>query len=251
MRGTCGRDGYELHYEVVGQGPRVVWVDPALGSSATRPLADAVDALAHRFEVVTYDRRGRGRNADADGSSPEQEVADLRALVGHVGGAAAVVGFSSGAALVLHAAPGLQATNVVLVEPAVDAEPDASGLREVVGDLLSRGDRDAAARSFYAAVGVPEEIVEDMVGSEAWPHVVRSAGTLLADLDLSVVGDDVVAALDRPVHVILSAGSPDEIVGMGEQVARRLDARVWTEPGGWHGVDGSALAARLAHLVGG
>lgn len=250
MKGTCEREGYELHYEVVGQGPRIIWVDPALGSSGMRPLQEAVDALADRFEVVTYDRRGRGLNADADDSSPEDEVLDLKALVGHVGGAAAVLGFSSGGALVLRAAPGLQATSVVLLEPAVDAEPDAGGLRQVVSEFLSRGDREAAARAFYAVVGVPEEIVEDMVGSGAWPHVVRSAGTLLADIDLSVVDDDVIAAVDRPVHVIVSTGSPDEIVGMGEQVARRLGAHVWEEPGGWHGVDGSALSERLAQLVG-
>jgi hypothetical protein len=75
-------------------------------------------------------------------------------------------------------------------------------------------------------------------------------GTLLADIDLSVVDDDVVATVDRPTHVIVSEGSPAEIAGMSEHVARRLDARLWREPGGWHGVDGSALADRIARLVG-
>lgn len=249
MRGMCESDGYELHYERVGQGSRIVWVDPALGSSAMRPLNEVVAKLAERFEVVTYDRRGRGVNSDALGSSPGQEVADLAALVTHVGGAAAVVGFSSGGALVLRAAAELKAASVVLLEPAIDAEPDAYGLRQVIADALSRGDGDAAAKAFYAAVGVPEEILEDMVGSEAWPHVVRSAGTLLADIDLSVVDDDVIATVSQPAHVIVSTGSPQEIVDMGEQIARRLGADLWREPGSWHGVDGNALAERLAQLI--
>lgn len=249
MRGKCESDGYELHYELVGRGPRIVWVDPALGSSAMRPLQEAVELLAERFEVVTYDRRGRGRNADVEGSSPGQEVSDLAAVVAQLG-AAAVLGFSSGGALVLHAAPRLATESIVLLEPAVDAQPDPYGLRQVIADALCRGDGDAAARAFYAAVGVPEEMLAEMVGSEAWPQVVRSAGTLLADIDLSVVGEDVIAAVAQESHVILSSGSPQEIAGMGEQVARRLGARVWHEPGGWHGIDGNALADRLAQITG-
>jgi pimeloyl-ACP methyl ester carboxylesterase len=249
MERTLDRDGYLLHYAVHGTGPRIVWVDPALASSAMRPLQDAVDLLAERFEVVSYDRRGRGRNAPADMLTGDQEVADLRALVAHVGGASAVLGFSSGGALVLHAARGLRTDAVVLLEPAVAPAPDESGLRGLVADALARGDAEGAVLAFYEATGVPEEIVQDVVASDVWSDVVRSAPTLLADIDLTVVADDDLPALDLPAHVIVSTGSPEEIVAMGENLALRLGARLWREPGGWHGVEPSALTERVAAVL--
>ena len=36
---------------------------------------------------------------------------------------------------------------------------------------------------------------------------------------------------------------------MSDAIARRLGAHVWQEPGGWHGVDASALAQRLRALL--
>jgi pimeloyl-ACP methyl ester carboxylesterase len=250
MEATLDRAGYSIHYQAIGAGPRVVWVDPALGSSAMRPLEDAIDELARRFEVVTYDRRGRGRNEPTANLSVGDEVEDLLALVTEVGGAAMVLGFSSGGALVLHAAPRLDTHAVVLLEPAVDAKPDESGLRERVADALARGDDSAAVLAFYDALGVPEEIVQEQVSSSAWPHVVNSAATLLTDIDLAVVDDDAIAAIGLPTHVIVSAGSPDEISAMAHELAVRLRARLWREPGGWHGVDARALAERLAALQG-
>lgn len=238
-----------LHYRRDGSGPRIVWVDPALGSSAMRPLQAAVDALARRFEVVTYDRRGRGGSGSGGELSAHAEVEDLVALVEHVGGADAVIGFSSGGALVLRAAPRLRTRVVVLLEPAVDDGPDESGLRERIEDAIRSGDPAAAVLRFYEETGVPREIVDELVGSPAWDELVRIAPTLLVDLDLAVVDADTLAAARGPVHVVLSDGSPDEIAGMGEHLADRLGAPVWREPGGWHGVDADALASRLDALL--
>jgi pimeloyl-ACP methyl ester carboxylesterase len=249
MDAMLERDGERIHFRLVGSGPRIVWVDPALGSSAMRPLQPAIDALAERFEVVTYDRRGRGRSGPGGDLSARAEVEDLVALVEHVGGVDAVIGFSSGGALVVHAAPRLRTRLVVLLEPAVDDEPDESGLRERIEDAIRSGDPAAAVLRFYEETGVPQEIVDDLVGSPTWSEVVRSAPTLLVDLDLGVVDADALAAARGPVHVVVSDGSPDEIAGMGERLADRLDAPVWRERGGWHGVDGDALASRLDALL--
>ncbi|KHL17122.1 UNVERIFIED_CONTAM: hypothetical protein LK11_14050 [Mumia flava] len=240
-----------LHYTVVGSGPRLVWVDPALGSSAMRPLQDAIDALAGRFEVVTYDRRGRGRNAATSDLTVRHEIADLRALLALVGGACAVLGFSSGAALVLQAAAAgpLEAHHAVLLEPAVDSAADDSGLRTRIADALAAGEDEAAVVAFYEATGVPDEILDDLRASRAWPGVVRAAPTLLGDIDLAVVDEDTLGAVAVPTHVVVSTASPPEIVGMAEQLAGRIDARVWREPGHWHGVDPKALTARLEALL--
>lgn len=249
MDATLERDGQPIHYRLDGSGPRIVWVDPALGSSAMRPLQPAIDQLADRFEVVTYDRRGRGRSGPGAELSATAEVDDLVALVEHLDGADAVIGFSSGGALVLHAAPRLRTRLVVLLEPAVDDEPDGSGLRERIEDAIRSGEPGAAVLRFYEETGVPQEIVDDLVGSPMWDDVVHAAPTLLVDLDLAVVGAETLAAPRGPVHIVVSDGSSDEIAGMGERLADRLGAPVWRETGGWHGVDGDALASRLDALL--
>ena len=67
----------------------------------------------------------------------------------------------------------------------------------------------------------------------------QGAPTLLAEIDLAVVSDAVLAAVRRPVHLAVSTGSPDGITAMSARLADRLGAPVWREPGGWHGVDPS------------
>lgn len=242
-------DGYALAYESAGSGSRILWVDPALGSSSMRPMEEAVQVLAERFEVVTYDRRGRGRNPLTTDLSVGREVDDLAAVVAEVGDIRAVVGFSSGAALVLHAAALLDVPLLVLVEPAVDEAVDESGLRERVRTAVESGDNEGAVRAFYEATGVPEEILQGLVESEVWPTVVRAAPTLLVDIDLAHVNEDVLAGVRTPVHLIVSDGSPGEITEMSDRLADRLSATVWREPGGWHGIDPRALVDRLDALV--
>lgn len=249
MDATLGRDGQRIHYRLDGTGPRVVWVDPALASSSMRPLEPALEVLAQRFEVVTYDRRGRGRSQPADDVSAAAEIDDLAAVVAHLGGADAVIGFSSGGALVIRAAPLLRTRIIALLEPAVDLEPDDSGLRGRIEAALHDGDPAGAVLTFYRETGVPQEIVDDLVASPAWDGLVRIAPTLLADLDLGDVGADALAAVRSPVHVIVSDGSPEEITGMSDALVDRLGATLWREPGGWHGVDADALAARLDALL--
>lgn len=95
---TLALDGRELYYEVAGEGPPVVLVHSAIADSS---LWDAqVEALAPRFRVVRYDVAGFGRSPLHPG--PLSNVADLHALVEHLGlGQAAVVGNSFGARIAL------------------------------------------------------------------------------------------------------------------------------------------------------
>ena len=51
--------GAELHYDLVGDGPLIVFIAGAQGSAAVfQPIAEA---LKDRFTVLTYDRRGFSR----------------------------------------------------------------------------------------------------------------------------------------------------------------------------------------------
>src|SRR4051794_23466946 len=104
-----------IAFDQSGQGTPVILV---LGAFNTRaeggPLAAA---LAAKHTVINYDRRGRGESGDSAPYAVEREIEDLDTLVRHVGGEAAVFGFSSGAALALAAAThGLAITRLALFD---------------------------------------------------------------------------------------------------------------------------------------
>jgi pimeloyl-ACP methyl ester carboxylesterase len=99
---VTSRDATSIAYERIGAGPPVIIVVGAFNDrSAGAPLATV---LAPHFTVVTYDRRGRGASGDTTPYVVRREIEDLDAIIDSVGGAAAVVGYSSGAALGLKAA---------------------------------------------------------------------------------------------------------------------------------------------------
>ena len=53
-------DGIDLHYQVSGSGPRLLFVN---GSGVTlRDSGPITAALGSRFEVLAYDHRGLGRS---------------------------------------------------------------------------------------------------------------------------------------------------------------------------------------------
>jgi len=97
-------DGADLHFEVGGSGPRLLFVN---GSGVT--LADSrllVDAFASRFELLAYDHRGLGRSSVVTrGYSMADCAADAAAVMDAAGWtSAAVVGISFGGMVALELA---------------------------------------------------------------------------------------------------------------------------------------------------
>lgn len=101
--GTRAQSGFidvgeaRIYYEAAGQGPAVVFIHGwALGM---REWDDQIAALAPRFRVVAFDRRGYGRSTGfADASA---DPGDIRALLDTLGiDRAALVGHSAGAQIV-------------------------------------------------------------------------------------------------------------------------------------------------------
>jgi pimeloyl-ACP methyl ester carboxylesterase len=99
-RGSAEVNGTRLVYEVVGDGPPVVFVH---GLALDRRMwDDQVAALAARHRVVRYDLRGFGESADPRAGEEYTHAADLRALLAHLNiSRAALVGLSLGGWVVL------------------------------------------------------------------------------------------------------------------------------------------------------
>lgn len=156
-------DGTPIAFTSIGDGRTVVIVNGALSTAAdAAPLAEAlVDA---GFRAITWDRRARGSSGDRAGSGPDDEVADLAAVIEAAGGADAVLGHSSGAVLALYAASrGVPTGALFLSEPPIDFDGSGFGpdLAERLQALVDSGQPAEAVASFQLdAVGLPREMVE-------------------------------------------------------------------------------------------
>lgn len=120
-------DGTRIAFRRVGSGPPLLTIHGGLGS--WRSWSAVADRLADRFEVVLYDRRGRG---DSDfGTEPHtfaREVQDALAVLDAVGPHVAVLGHSFGGAIALE----LALTVASRVKRVAVYEP-AAGVGDVIG----------------------------------------------------------------------------------------------------------------------
>ena len=146
--------GAALVYDEVGDGVPLVLVHGTGADASTWDgVVPALAAAGHR--VVTYDRRGYRRSTHPPVRDYRLHVDDLAALIEDVGGAAHVLGWSSGGNTALALSierPELFASLVVLEAP-------WHGLRHATPSLLgalgraklaqARGHREQAATAFF------------------------------------------------------------------------------------------------------
>lgn len=163
------KDGTEIAYDRMGDGPAVVLVGAAWNDRmSAAPLAQL---LASDFSVHTYDRRGRGDSGDTQPYSVEREIEDLTAVIEEAGGSAHAFGVSSGAALALEAtAGGAPITKLAMYEPPYIVDdtrpPVPDDYVEHLDRLASEGKRNEILRYFMrVAAGMPAEMAEGMASS--------------------------------------------------------------------------------------
>jgi pimeloyl-ACP methyl ester carboxylesterase len=191
MNTVTSSDGTTIAYDRSGEGPTLVLVGGALSDRSA--VGSLTEALAPRFTVIAYDRRGRGDSGDTAPYAVEREIEDLEALVAEAGGSAFVFGHSSGAALALEAtARGLPVTKLALYEPPfiVDDghEPLPDDYVERLTELAASGRRGDAVEYFLTSgPGVPPEVVAGMRSEPFWPGMEKIAHTLA--YDGAVMGD--------------------------------------------------------------
>lgn len=252
VRHTRSADGTLIAYEVSGTGPPLILVDGAGSYRDMGPARPLAGHLSADFTVVAYDRRGRGASGDTLPYAIDREVEDLAALVDELGGSAFAHGVSSGALLVLHAAAGgVALPRLSLFEPPIGDERDRAADRAFTDELalLVADGRDAdAVERFLTAIGVPEDVIEQMGPVR---HALEGiAHTLVYDSRLSTATPlELVASVPAPTLVVDSAGSSGDLSGWAAAVADALpNATRRSLAGQWHQVSEEDLAPVLTEF---
>ncbi|MFH9981433.1 alpha/beta fold hydrolase [Streptomyces sp. NPDC017179] len=252
---TVSRDGTSLAYRRTGQGPVVVLVSGAMSTGAT--LAPLAAALSDRFDVVVYDRRGRGGSGDTAPYAVEREVEDLGALIDAVGGEAALYGVSSGGALALRAAAGgLPVRQVAVYEvPFAVYEGGGRERAEYTAELtaaLAEGRRGDAVELFLLLTGLAPQMIASARQSPMWAGMEAIAPTLAHDD--AVMGDGLVprgllASVTVPVLSVAGGASPSWLREAARTVAEAAPRGTYrTLEGQTHAVEPEALAPVLTEL---
>jgi pimeloyl-ACP methyl ester carboxylesterase len=179
-------DGTRIAYETAGRGPALIVVDGALCSRAVGPSRRLAKALADRFTVYAYDRRGRGKSGDTQPYAVEREVEDLEALIDVAGGSAQVCGISSGAQLALEAAVrSARIAKLALYElPCIldgSHPPVAADTAERYEAAIAAGRRHEPVEHFLRFVGVPVPVIGLMRATPEWDKLTALAPTLPYD----------------------------------------------------------------------
>jgi pimeloyl-ACP methyl ester carboxylesterase len=252
---TTSRDGTPIAFERSGSGPALIVIEPAGHYRALSAFDGLVPLLTSDFTVCHYDRRGRGESGDTLPYAPDREVEDLAALVDALGGLAFAYGYSSGALLALHAAArGVPLAGLVLMEPPLQdqAHEAPDPLTEELADLIRAQRHNDAVTHFHASIGVPDDMVEGMRGTERWERMVGIAPTLVYDCRLSdAMRPDVLAAVSVPTLVLDSEGSSDDLTGSAATAAHLIPgARHRSLPGEWHVVAPDLIAREIKAYFG-
>ncbi len=139
--GTLTLPGASLYYEVRGVGPALLLIPTGNGDAG--PYAPLANALADRYTVITYDRRGYSRSP-LDGSIDDKElvetdVYDAHRLLDHLTETPAhVMGGSSGAIValaLLERYPDQIRTLIAHEPPIATLLPDSAWWLEFYADL--------------------------------------------------------------------------------------------------------------------
>jgi pimeloyl-ACP methyl ester carboxylesterase len=259
MSQVTSKDGTPIAYERVGQGPPLILVDGALCSRAFGPMPKLAPLLARDFTVYFYDRRGRGESGDTAPYAKAREIEDLGALIAAAGGAAAMVGLSSGAALALEAAAArLPVTRVVAYEPPyVEADGETRGQvhQARLQELIAAGDRGGAVRYFMRAmVRVPAPFVLMMrLMPGLWRKLKAVAHTL--PYDSAVMGDFTVpgkhlGAVGIPTLVLHGSKTDARLKRAAGAVAGAIaGAHAKTLEGQTHNVSAAVLAPVVVEFL--
>lgn len=205
-------DGTTLGLARAGAGYPVLLIHGTTG--AKEDWTEVQRRLADEFEVVTYDRRGRGESEDGPDYSIDREVDDVLAVIDACEGPVRLIGHSFGAvlALVVASRAGDRVERLVLYEPPIgEVGLESDQLNEDELDaVVAAGDLDCAVETFMQGVGATYEEIEANRGKpRVWAALrdgVRTAGReMRAAKRVLTTARELAVSVDVPTLVLMGA----------------------------------------------
>jgi pimeloyl-ACP methyl ester carboxylesterase len=252
MEKVTSRDGTEIAFDRIGQGPPVILVSGgSVDRSSNAPLAKELSA---DLTVLNYDRRGRGPSGDTAPYAIEREIEDIEAVIEAAGGEAGLYGSSSGAVLAMLAAEAsLPIAKLAMWEPPFIPEGVPTPPEDQVEQyetMVAEGRRGDAVEYFMTrVVGMPPEFVAGARSQPWWAGTEALAHTLAYDARIM---DDYRIPADRAANVkvptlVVAGGADmpwmrDTATGLAEAIP---DGRAQFLDGQGHDVDPTVLAGVL------
>jgi len=247
-RPSARSDGFDLYYEVEGEGAPILLIPP--GGSTASTWGHVIAELARIGQVISYDRRGYARSGGAPVRSITAHTTDAAALLEYLGTApAVVVGTSAGAAIAVDLAvrrPDLARTVMAHEFPWRFARhlPPASqiaALARIGLQMLGRRQADAAETLLRTAYSYQDGTSAWDDFPEQWRQIAReNAGPALQDFRNSISGYPSraeLATIEIPVVCSYGERSPESMHRLVQTLAAAIPtART-------HQIDGAGHAA--------
>ena len=239
--------GARIAYDREGAGRPLILIGGAgqfrAVDEATRDLT--TELATRGFDVVHYDRPGRG---DSGGEPPFDlagEVSAISALVELLGGRAALYGSSSGGVIALAAAGGLPGVDrLVLWEVPLGEEEGADGAEflAAVQEPIDAGDREGTLRAYMA--DMPPAWFDGMRHGPRWPQFERMAPTVWSQ---SAPRAQLWGGISAPTIVLVGTTTFPFMSDAADAIVAALpDARRASVPGADHGWQPSDMADSIA-----
>ncbi|MGB8891198.1 MAG: alpha/beta hydrolase [Methanoregula sp.] len=212
MQTVISKDGTQIAFDKIGQGPALILVGGAFHSRSIDPrMTQLARLLSKYYTTYHYDRRGRGDSTDAQPYAVDREIEDISALIKDSGRSVYLFGMSSGAVLALHAAAqGLDIKKLAVYEPPFnsgndDARKAAERYTKQLNLLLLENRRSEAVELARRSWGTPPNIIAVMKQTPAWSMFESVAPTLAYDNEIMGDGslpEKLVASVTIPLLVI-------------------------------------------------
>jgi pimeloyl-ACP methyl ester carboxylesterase len=186
MPSVQSKDGTQINFDRVGEGPPLILVDGAMCYRQVGWSTKLAKRLVREYTVFSYDRRGRGRSGDTAPYAAEREIEDLQALIAEAGGSVSLFAHSSGCVLALEtAARDAGVRKLVLYEAPLDLDglraPGVEDYPAKLHALLDEDRRGDAVKLFLRQIGLPGPIIALIRLLPMWPKMAAIAHTLSYD----------------------------------------------------------------------
>ena len=251
------RHGDRVAFDRYGQGPALVFV---AGAGPFREIDPTTTQTAQRaaelgLTTVVYDRLGRGESRAEGVIDLDRELAALDALIGTVGGRAALCGHSSGSSISLRAAAaGLAVDALALWEAPLG--PEGGEAKEWAAEVerrLDAGDHAGAVEHYMK--DMPPQFLEWLQNSPLWPQFLANAPGLRADGQSLVWAEsaplaDLLREVRVPVLAMVGEQTFDEMTVAVERILDAVPGAVSKRmPGAEHSWEAEPMAVELAAFV--